>query len=834
MSAALPPMDEVSRQRLLADLVGLAPPAEAGLDALVRTLCLATGWPLAALSLKDAHRQWIKASAGLAGAGASGDQPLGEHLLEGSACLEVAEALADPRFNRHPMVIGPPHVRAYAGVAIRVQDLPVGSVCVMHTCPARLETPLRELVGAVATSAAALLEERLNRSRLVLQRDRLRDIAAAAGDWLWETDERHAVCWLSDSFERSVGQRASMQLGLPWPDGPLVGTQGQPIWPTMTLQQLCEARQPFSRATVRFSTPSGVRWVSFSGVPFSDPASRPRGMRGSARDVTELVLNERARHQEAERLRTLVDVVPGALYQFRVAPDGSACFPFASRGLTALFDVSPETAAQDAQPVFDRIHPADLSRIQRSIELSQHELSAWHGDFRVNLPRGMERHLTAHSTPQREPDGSVVWHGLVTDDTQRVMEGRERERLQRERDDAQRSARARTEALSRMSHELRTPLNAILGFTQLMQAELNDAGRTDGPWPQWVRQVRRASTHLLALVNGVLDLSSLEARRFAVDIQPVDAVGIAREVADLVRPQAQQRRQCLDVVEPTQGQAPGDRGTPWVLADKRALRQVLINLLGNASKYTQEQGRLTLRCQVQNASMRLEVADDGPGISDAEQARLFRPFERGSEAKRATDGTGLGLVISRQLVRAMGGQLTLNSAPGRGAVFGVELPLADAAPDLCADSQSAESLFGALDERDAGQTTMPAGQLLYVEDDPVNGLLMQEFVARNPPLVMQLCVTVAAGLAAARRRAPDLVLLDMHLPDGTGYQALRQLRADPATAALRVVALSADAMPEQIERARSAGFDDYWTKPIDFALLRRRLVALLDTNGETN
>jgi CheY-like chemotaxis protein/two-component sensor histidine kinase len=318
----------------------------------------------------------------------------------------------------------------------------------------------------------------------------------------------------------------------------------------------------------------------------------------------------------------------------------------------------------------------------------------------------------------------------------------------------------------------------------------------------------------------------------AVDLQAVDAAALARQVVGLMQPQAALRSQRLWLE--------GDLdAAPPVLADKRALRQVLINLVGNALKYTPEGGQVWLQLHAEpGRSLRLDVCDDGPGMDAATQARLFRPFERGDRADDETPGTGLGLVISRQLVRAMRGQLRLRSSPGQGSVFSVELPLAAEAtvaplPEP-AHAPPPDSQFGSLPAAEAAVPPLPAARLLYVEDDPVNRLLMQEFVARMPPLQLHLADNLAEGLRAARSLQPELVLLDMNLPDGNGCSLLAQLRAEPATAALRVVALSADALPAQVQQALAAGFDDYLTKPLDFRLLQRKLAAWLAAPGQAS
>lgn len=849
---APPPPDEGSRLRLLSELAVLDTPPEAGFDALTQAARLMTGWPVALVSLIDARRQWFKSHDGLSTSETPREQAFCAHALLGGGLFEVPDTHSDPRFADNPLVTGAPRIRAYAGQPLVVQGVSLGTLCVINTVPAQLDATQRAQLHALAAVAAALLTERLNRAKLTLERERLADFGAASGDWLWEADEQHRIVWLSSAYESATGQSAATQLGRAMPDRPLLDARGLPLQPGMSLHQLCQRGSAFSRAIVSMAGIEGLgseRWLSLSAVPMRDAAGQAIGMRGSTRDVSAQVVADRAREEEAQRLGKLVAMAPGVLYQFRVDGAGETTFPFTTESLQTLFEVSPALAAADAGPVFDRIHPDDLPVIQRSIELSVSEMAPWQATFRVCLPVAGERYLSAHSSPQREADGGVLWHGLVTDVTPQVLERQERERLQRERDRAQRESRARADALSNVSHELRTPLNAILGFTQLMQAalreELGDGSHDDNAmarhpdhWPQWVEQVHRAASHLLALVNDVLDLSSMEARRAVLDLQPVDATELAQEVVEMVRPQAVLRGLRLQLSTPGDPDPDPDRsadaGGLWVHADKRALRQVLINLVLNACKYTPSGGHVILRLsKAQGSFLRLQVCDDGPGMSSEQQARLFQPFERGSKADGATVGTGLGLVISRELVRAMQGQLTLESSPGKGSVFAVELPLVLDASRPAANANLADSLFGQMLDEDAGAPlTFPEALLLYVEDDPVNALLMQEFVARMPPLRLRLALNLAQGLAAVQTLKPDLVLLDMNLPDGSGYDLLREIRADPATQGLRVVALSADAMPQQVHKAMAAGFDDYWTKPVDFHLLRRRLSACLNRRSD--
>jgi len=839
MRAAPAPPDEAQRLWLLNALEILDTPPEAGFDALTEAARQITGWPVALVSLIDEHRQWFKSHSGVDVCETPREWAFCAHaLLNDEPLFEVPDASADPRFADNPLVVGPPGIRAYAGQLLVVHGVRLGTLCLIHRVPSRLTPPQRELLRALAEAASALLAERLHRSRLREATQRLADFAVASGDWLWETDAAQRLVWLSDGFELATGRRASTALGQPMEDGLLVDVRGQPLAPAVRLHELLQRGHAFSRATIAVPHPRGERWVSFSAVPLRGGDG---GMRGSARDVTAYVRAEQARDAEAQCLQRLAREAPGALYEFRIDADGHASFPFVTNAFETLFGVSAQEAAASAQPVFERVHPADLPALQRSIERSRAELTTCQTTFRLRRSGGGGyRRLTYNSTPRRQPDGSVLWIGLVTDVTEQLRAHLEREYMRRQRNRAQREASARAEVLSRVSHELRTPLNAVLGFTQLMQralahgrlaiganAALPAAASETSPedWSQWVRQVHRAASHMLSIVNDVLNASSMEARRFAVELQEVDLADVARQVIDLNVSQAQAKGLRLECLGGGDGLCPAP---VWVHADRRALRQVLINLVGNAIKFTPEGGHVTLRWSLcaRDRIVRVEVCDDGPGISPELQAKLFSPFVRGTEVEGSTEGTGLGLTISRQLVQAMGGRLSLAAPMGKGCVFVVELPLSEpqAAGALVPNSE-----FGGFEPApsDDVASSTPAALLLYVEDESVNRLLMQEFVARMPPLRLALATSLSEGLEAARRLTPDLILLDMHLPDGTGMDLLRRLRADPTTADLPVVALSADAMPGQIQKALEAGFDDYWTKPIDFVSLQQRIVRLL-------
>jgi signal transduction histidine kinase/CheY-like chemotaxis protein len=370
------------------------------------------------------------------------------------------------------------------------------------------------------------------------------------------------------------------------------------------------------------------------------------------------------------------------------------------------------------------------------------------------------------------------------------------ERVEEEKVMAEAANRAKNEFLSRMSHELRTPLNAILGFGQLL--EMNPL--TDDQ-SECVDQINRGGKHLLGLINEVLDIARIEAGRMELSPEPVRVADAFREVLDLVRPLGAPRgiRFHTDLA---------GAGGLHVLADNQKLKQVLLNLLSNAVKYNRDRGEVRLSCEeAAPGRLRLGVSDTGPGIAPENMARLFVPFDRLGAEQTGVEGSGLGLALCKSLVELMGGTLTVTSAVGLGSRFQVELARAEAPHEPLAAGD------GDAPVPEAGGPA--ARTVLYIEDNLDNLRLVQRILARRPGVNLLTAMQGSLGTDLARQHRPDLILLDVHLPDLTGDQVLRRLQADPETRPIPVVVISADATPRQIERLRAAGARDYLTKPID-------------------
>jgi signal transduction histidine kinase/CheY-like chemotaxis protein len=367
---------------------------------------------------------------------------------------------------------------------------------------------------------------------------------------------------------------------------------------------------------------------------------------------------------------------------------------------------------------------------------------------------------------------------------------------ERGRSEAESASRAKSEFLSRMSHELRTPLNAILGFGQLLG--MDSKAPLAPHQQQWAAQIQQAGWHLLHMIDDILDLSRIESGTLTLHIEPVPLAPLLDAVIAMVAPQAAERQ--IDV-----GADPGCADGLAVRADVTRLRQVLLNLLTNAIKYNRDGGSVRIECATLGNLVELRVIDDGIGMSGEQLARLFKPFERLGREKTAVPGTGIGLVITKLLIERMGGMLTVRSAPGRGSSFDLRLPRAQAA---------LEPEAGGGAPVHAPDASYRHRLVVLIEDNEANIDVVRGLLAPRPQVTLDVQRTGSDGLAAVRRLRPDLVLLDLDLPDTEGLTLLRQLQADDDTRATPVIVVSASVMQHQVDATLHAGAHAFLAKPI--------------------
>jgi signal transduction histidine kinase/CheY-like chemotaxis protein len=488
------------------------------------------------------------------------------------------------------------------------------------------------------------------------------------------------------------------------------------------------------------------------------------------------------------------------------------------KGIIQLFNVGAERMlGYKAAEVVNRISPSDIhdprevtARAQAlSVELAT-PIAPGFEALAFKASRGIEDiyELTyickdgsrfpavVSITALRDDYGDVIGYLLIGTDNS--VRKRVESELNAAMAAAEKANRAKTDFLSAMSHELRTPLNAILGFAQLMGSgspapTLSQKKNLD--------QILKGGWYLLELINEILDLALIESGKMTLSREPVSLVEIMLECRAMVEPQAQKRDIGLTF--------PRFETPYFVEGDRTRVKQVLINLLFNAIKYNKPGGAVAVECTLSPpGSIRISVRDTGAGLAPEQLAQLFQPFNRLGKEAGAEEGTGIGLVVTKRLVELMGGAIGADSTVGAGSVFWIELRRTTA-PQLAVLEAEGAALV-----RPHVPHGMPLRTLLYVEDNPANLELVEQLIARRPDLRLLSAADGNLGIEFARTCQPEVILMDLNLPGISGIEAMKILRADPSTAHIPIIAISANAVPRDIKRGLEAGFFNYLTKPI--------------------
>ncbi len=501
------------------------------------------------------------------------------------------------------------------------------------------------------------------------------------------------------------------------------------------------------------------------------------------------------------------------------------------KGVIQIFNVGAEhLLGYHAADVLNKITPADISDPQelvaRATALSRELGTVITPGFQAlvfKASRGIEDiyELTyickngsrlpavVSVTALRDAHDTIIGYLLIgTDNTARKQVEAERKlldqslqetnvELERAKLVAEKASLAKSDFLSSMSHELRSPLNAILGFAQLMES---GSPPPTPPQQESIGQILQAGWYLLALINEILDLALIESGRLSLSLEPMSMAEVLSDCQAMIEPQA------------TKGgirvQFAPFEGAGFVKADRTRVKQVVINLLSNAIKYNRVGGSVEVSCRATSAQrLRISIQDTGEGLSSDKLAQLFHPFNRLGQEGGAEEGTGIGLVVSKRLVELMGGEIGAQSSVGVGSVFWFELNTAQGPPAI------EHTGLGFL-----APMSVPEGAsihtLLCVEDNPANLLLVEKLLERRPDIRLLSARDGSRGVEVARAALPELILMDINLPGISGFDAMKILRDDPATAHIPVIALSANAMQRDIEKGLAAGFFRYLTKPI--------------------
>lgn len=498
-----------------------------------------------------------------------------------------------------------------------------------------------------------------------------------------------------------------------------------------------------------------------------------------------------------------------------------------------IFGQEPNAFPATYEAFVETIHPDDrqyvIDAVNNSVEQVDHPYSVEH---RVVRPNGEQRIVHEQGLVYRDNKGNAMrMIGAVLDITEQKQAETEILNLNKElenrvskrttelqeslkllskeneerkcaelslveaKEEAERANQLKSEFLGRMSHELRTPMNAILGFSQLLETENLSESQADS-----VKEISLAGNHLLGLINEVLDLSSIEAGKFNLEFENCVLNDLVMDCVTMVQPMAMDKNILIDNrIETSENML--------LHVDPLRFKEVLVNLLGNAVKYNSTNGHIIINSQIVNkGAIRINVIDDGPGMTIEQQALVFEPFNRLGAEYSDIEGTGIGLTIAKKLISLMHGQIGVQSIHGQGSTFWIEYSLMEGA--RAAETTGKQQGVAAMANPIFKQS------VLYVEDNPANLRLVQRVFERLKNVVLYSAPNAELGIELAKSKQPDLILLDINLPGMNGYEALSRLRNLEATSRIPVIAVSAAAMPRDIERGHAAGFRRYITKPI--------------------
>jgi PAS domain S-box-containing protein len=636
----------------------------------------------------------------------------------------------------------------------------------------------------VVTTAGAL-----HHSDLALRRseEHFRALIENASDYVMILDRAGAIQYVSPSVERILGYRPEEMLG---------GGTERMVHPDdlatvyRAMEKVFEHPGDVFRAEFRIRHRDGS-WRVFENVARTLRAdSGAAGAVANARDITD----RRRAEDEIARQKSYFEDILDSLDAGIVVFDSTGRFEYASASALVEPDLRNWVIGRTIED-YGRAKnlPRDVIEVrQRGLEQAIRTGAPVQFEQEIRRADGT-RQMLRRMVPLLDEAGDleriVAFSVDITDRKEAEVA------LEEAKQEAERANRAKSEFLSRMSHELRTPLNAILGFAQVLE-------RSGLPAEQekHLEHILKGGKHLLGLINEVLDLSRIESGRLALTLEPVAVSAVIREAMDLVRPLANEAGTRLVFDD---GAAP----EASALADHQRLTQVLINLLSNAIKYDRMGGPVRILAEAAGCNIVIRVQDSGPGIPEERLGQLFTPFARLGAEQTETEGTGLGLALSRRLTEAMGGHLVLEETGPTGSTFRLELPLGSG---IRAVSAGIDGPPGGGPEEPGGAAT-----ILYIEDNRTNLSLVEAVLESKPSWTTISALRGEAGIELARERKPDLILLDLHLPDIPGDEVLDRLRRDPVTANIPVVVISADATAAARTRLRAAGARDYLTKPLD-------------------
>jgi PAS domain S-box-containing protein len=666
-----------------------------------------------------------------------------------------------------------------------------------------------EVIGSVG-SLSDITQRKHNEEALRISVERFQILSRATNDAVWDWNFLTDEVWWNESFEALFGySRESIEPGADsWkrrihPDDLERVSNG--------IHAVIESGQQSWSDEYRFRRADDSYADIFDrGFLIHDGNGRPIRMVGSMQDITqrkEWEAKLKAREMQLAEAQRIAHI---GSWEWDISTN-EVCW---SDELYRIFGWQPQEFKVTPMNSQEQVHADDRELVERLVSQCLREHQPVNIHHRILRRDGAERIIHARARVVVGVDGNPVrMFGTTQDATELQQAQQELQQLNNQleehvvqrtrqyveaKEEAERANEAKSVFLSRMSHELRTPLNAILGFGQVLQSEDLDEYQHDS-----VNHILKGGEHLLNLINEVLDIARVESGHMDLSLEPVLVWEVVKEAVDLINPLAGTKGIQIDnTISP--------EGETHVQADRQRFKQVLINLLSNAVKYNRPGGYIHIFCQqVPAGQLRISVRDSGRGIAPQDLPQLFKPFERLGAKHTNIEGTGLGLTLSKRLIEAMQGHMGVESTLGEGSLFFVELTLAQSPLEQIVTQQGMESI------QKQENTTSIIKHLLLIEDNLSNLRLIEMIIQRRPHIRLLAAMQGSIGLDMARQHQPDLILLDLHLPDITGHEVLRHLKESPETKDIPVVICSADATPTQVERLLVQGACAYLTKPIN-------------------